>query len=95
MKVNLAAQALCASVADALDYCEHELKLSQFRGCSATVEFLRVFDRLFDTLNSRNPFGKGYKAPLCSSNKDSWDPSLTRAYDYILGLKVGKCLAYV
>ena len=47
MKVNLAAQALSASVADALEYCEGKLKLPQFQGCGPTVLFIRVFDRLF------------------------------------------------
>jgi hypothetical protein len=28
------------------------------------VHYLRVIDRLFDILNSRNPFAKGYKAPM-------------------------------
>ena len=32
MKVNLAAQVLSASVADAIDYCANTLKLSQFQG---------------------------------------------------------------
>ena len=64
MKVNLAAQSLSSSVADAIEYCWSELKLPQFQGCEATVTFLRIFDHLFDILNSRNPLGKGYKAPL-------------------------------
>ena len=38
MKVNLAAQALSSSVADALEYCEGELKLPQFQGCGPTVQ---------------------------------------------------------
>jgi hypothetical protein len=51
-------------VADALEYCANELKLPQFQGCEATVEFIKKFDHLFDILNSRNPLAKGYKAPL-------------------------------
>lgn len=86
MKVNLAAQALSASVADALEYCANELKMPQFQGCEATVEFIRKFNQLFDILNSRNPLAKGYKAPLRPSNKCTWDAFLTDAYDYIIHL---------
>ena len=63
-QVNLAAQTLSSSVADALEFCANDLKLTQFQGCDATVRFIRIFDHLFDVLNSRNPIAKGYKAPL-------------------------------
>ena len=55
VKVNLAAQSLSSSVADAIEYCATILKLPQFQGSEATVKFLRMFDHLFDVLNSRNP----------------------------------------
>ena len=87
MKVNLAAQASSSSVADALEYCANELKLPEFQGCEATVGFIKMFDQLFDILNSRNPLAKGYKAPLRPTNKCTWDASLTDVYDYILKLK--------
>ena len=87
MKVNLAAQALSSSVADAIEYCSDEQKYPQFQGCEATVKFIRLFDRLFDILNSRNPLAKGYKSPLRTSNKCIWDPFVDEAYEYILGLK--------
>lgn len=76
MKVHLAVQALSASVADALDFCEQTLKLPQFRGAGATAKFVRVFDHLFDLLNSRNPLGKSYKAPLRKQNEAFWKPFL-------------------
>ena len=87
MKVNLAAQSLSASVADAIEFCAATLKLPQFQGSEATVKFLHPFDHLFDILNSRNPLAKGYKAPLRESNKHVWDPFLDEAYKYISGLK--------
>ena len=46
MKVNLAAQSLSSSVADAIEYCATILKLPQFQGSEATVKFLRMFDHL-------------------------------------------------
>ena len=87
MKVNLAAQTLSSSVVDAIQFCSEYLTLSQFKGCEATVSFLRMIDRLFDILNSRNPFGKGYKAPLRPANESSWHPFLDKATAYLLSLK--------
>lgn len=45
MKVKLAAQTLSASVADALEFCDQDLNLEDFRGCEATVQFIRLVDR--------------------------------------------------
>lgn len=58
MKFRLAVQLISSSVADALDFCEFILKLPQFQGAHATAELTRIFDRLFDILNSRNPLAK-------------------------------------
>ena len=83
MKVNIAAQSFSSGVADALYYCNHELKLSQFEGSDPTIQFIRMIDHLFDILNSRTPFSKGYKAPLKVENKSSWKPFLDEAYVYL------------
>ena len=88
MKVHLAAQLFSSSVADALEYCEQELKYLQFRGCLATAQFLRTIDAAFDVLNSRNPFGKGLKAPLKASTKDRARAILEQAETCLRGLKV-------
>lgn len=61
MKVNLAAQSLSSSVADAIDYCSDHLKMNAFSHCHATTMFIRTFDRLFDVLNSRNSLSKNIK----------------------------------
>ena len=87
MKVNLAAQALSSSVADALEYCEGKLKLPQFQGCGPTVQFIRVFDHLFDVLNSRNPLARNFKAPIRRSNYQYTKKFLDEANEYIGGLK--------
>ena len=71
MKVNLATQTFSSSVADAIEYCTSTLKLPQFQGAEATVKFIRLFDHLFDVLNSRNPLTKGYKSALRIENKNS------------------------
>ena len=58
MKVNLAVQLFSTCVANALEYCCKVKKLEQFQGCEATVRFIRMFNDLFDILNSRHPHGK-------------------------------------
>ena len=95
MKVNLAAQALSSSVADAIEYCDKQLKLPQFAGSEATVEFIRLFDRLFDILNSRSIVAKNFKSPLKLSNKWQWEPFLAEAFTYIAHLKDGNTGTYM
>ena len=87
MKVNLATQVFSSSVADALEYCNKALKLEQFKGCEATVEFLRHIDAAFDVLNSRNPLGKGFKAPIRKTNQQRWQKILQGARKFLLGLQ--------
>ena len=86
MKVNLAAQTLSTSVADAIEHCCQTLKLEQFQGSEATGKFVHIFDHLFDILNSRNPCAKGNKLALPTDNKDVWSPSLDEAFKYVLAL---------
>lgn len=87
MKVRLAVQTLSSSVADALDFCEFTLKLPQFQGAHATAKFIRIFDRLFDLLNSRNPLARSYKAAMRKGNAPSWKAFLKEAEEYIRNLK--------
>ncbi|KAG9275028.1 DNA transposase THAP9 [Astyanax mexicanus] len=87
MKVNLAAQVFSSSVADALEFCNRELHLPQFRGCEATVEFIRTIDCAFDVLNTRNPLDKGFKAPLRPSNKSRTQSLLENVEKCLLQLR--------
>ena len=61
MKVNLAVQVFSQSVANALEYCNLHLRLPQFQGAEATVEFIRHVDGAFDVLNSRNIFSSSQR----------------------------------
>lgn len=61
MKVNLAAQVLSNSVADALTFLEHDLQISTFKNASATATFCKHFNDMFDLLNSRNLYNKTNK----------------------------------
>ena len=87
MKVNLAIQVISASVADALEYCDVELHLPQFSECAATVGFLRIFDAAFDLLNSRNPCGTGFKAPMRLTNREWWMNVIDSTVQYVMALK--------
>ena len=48
---------------------------------------IQVLDRLFDIMNVRNCFGKGYKAPIRAANWPSTQAFLKEAIDYLSELK--------
>lgn len=52
-------------------------------------------DRLFDILNSHNPYGKGYKSPVNRGNIDYINQTLQKIITYLYSLKMnnGKSLA--
>ena len=86
MNVKLAAQVLSSSVADAVEY----LRVSCYPGFSdseGTVAFIRCIDKLFDLLNSRNPFAKGYKKPLRIIDKAQWISTIDSSVSYLFNLK--------
>ena len=87
MKVRLAAQVFSSSVAVAITYCDKHLQKPEFRHSEGTVTFVKKCDALFDLLNSRNPCGKGQKAPMRPNNKERWESTITAGKNYILGLK--------
>lgn len=71
MNVQLAAQTLSSSVADAIEFLDVSMKLPEFQGSQPTVTFTRTIDQLFDILYSRNPVAKGYKQPLRPQSKET------------------------
>ena len=56
-------------MADAIDFCREKLSLPEFKDSQATCKFIRIIDRLFDICNSKNPFGRGYKAAMRPTNE--------------------------
>ena len=86
MNVKLAAQTFSSSVADALQFFREAGHL-YFEGAGATIKFVRVVDRIFDLLNSRNPLGKGFKAPMRASSKPVWEAVISNTVTYLAGLK--------
>ncbi len=75
------------------DYCS--MKYSEVASASAFTLYVnngglridRLFDRLFDMLNSRNPMAKGFKQPLCPKSKETWEEIFTTTTNYLLSLK--------
>ena len=86
MNVRLAAQILSDSVATSLEFCMSE-GLAGFEHCDATVKFIRMFNKLFDVLNSRNLQGHGFKSPIRPHNFDEVRNCLTECKAYIMSLK--------
>ena len=86
MNVKLASKTLSSSVADALQFLLDSGHPS-FHDSEGTIQFIRILDRLFDLLNSRNPFGPGYKTPLRLANMEVWKNTITTSINYLLGLR--------
>ena len=87
MSVKLAAQLLSSSSADLIEYCDQYLKLDQFKNSQGTVKFIRLIDHLFDLLNSRNPWAKGFKAPIHFNSGPQWQGFIHEAAVYLKNLK--------
>lgn len=87
MKTKFAVQTLSTSVADALEYLNDEA-IPEFHGCEATVEFIRLFNNLFDILNSKSKFGKEFKRPICNDTKEEFFQYFAYARKYITQLSV-------
>lgn len=81
-------QTLSASVADALEFLKTDMNHPEFSEAGPTIEFIRIVDRTFDLLNSRNPFGKGYKTPMKLETEKVWRPLLEKAIEYFSSLKM-------
>jgi len=89
MNVKLAAQLLSESVAQSLQFCRDE-NLPGFDGCTATIKFLQLFNKLFDIMNSRTLHSFGFKRPIQPSNESDIIQFLYEAKAYIFSLKESK-----
>lgn len=90
MKVKLAAQIMSRSSAVALKYLRLSNYSKDFESTAATETFCLAFNNLFDILNSRNKYGKGFKQGLQKSNEQFVLSELVRMKNYILSLKTAK-----
>jgi hypothetical protein len=91
MNVKLAAQTLSRSVGKALRYLRESKEYGeQFKGSEATEEFIYNINDGFDILNSKNKYGKGFKAGLNPTNKNKNFQRMDFIIDYLKGIKDNK-----
>ena len=86
MNVKLAAQTFSASVANAIEFLS-DCGVDEFEDSKETVVFTRVMDRILDFLNSRSPFGRGFKAPLTVSNMGYLEKIMIENINYLFQLR--------
>lgn len=82
MKVRLAVQLFSKSVADSIRFCDQELKNSYFFNSADTVEFIEIFNDIFDILNSRRFNQTGFKRAICEKNKTKIFDFIDKAIEY-------------
>lgn len=54
------------------------------------MKLIKIIDRMFDILNSRNPFSRNYKAPLTTANFRTTEVFLKNSENFITSLKTPK-----
>lgn len=86
MKVILATQTLSNSVANAMTFLKKERK-PEFNSCDATVRFIRVFNNIFDMLNTKNFSATKFKSSLVSGNHLELFSYFHKAIKYIKSLR--------
>ena len=86
MKVRYVANTLSASVANAIKFLK-TIGIEGFENCDATVKFIQTIDYLFDFLNTRNPFGKGFKQPLTRDRLLHMKEVLPDKLNYLFNLR--------
>lgn len=89
MNVRLAAQTLSNSTATSIDFLNKEKKSPDFINSEATTHYLRVFNNLFDIMNSKQGHtDTKYKRPLSEETIDEFTTYFQMAKQYIKGLKL-------
>lgn len=76
-------KALSNSVADAIEFCDQELKLESFKNSAATVDFIRKINNLFDIMNSRNLKSYVYNKPISVKNYQEIKLYLDDMFNYL------------
>ncbi|KYN08274.1 THAP domain-containing protein 9 [Cyphomyrmex costatus] len=96
MKVSLAEQVLSMSVYDALQFLEHDLKFPQFVGAEGTAIFCKIFNFIFDLLNSKNLYAKTEMKKAIS--RDNVTAKIVKACTdnlFILKDKINEFISYI
>lgn len=88
MKVDLAAQTLSESTASSLEFLMKK-GVEEFMSAEPTVKFTRMFNNLFDVLNTKDDQKDNlFKRALCNENATQIFHLFENAIRYIKGLKV-------
>lgn len=95
MKVKLATQLLSQSVADALKFCKNNLQLKEFSESDPTIQFIEMFNKGFDILNSRSINSIGNKKALCKNNIKNISEFANNFINYIQCLKIKEINKFV
>lgn len=89
MKVDLAVQTLSQSVATCLQFLM-ENGFKEFSGAAATIEYVTIFNNIFDVFNTK-PNAENHnqlKLPICDSNKEAISCLFERSIDYLKNLRI-------
>lgn len=90
MCVRTAVQLFSNSVADSMEFLMNK-GVPEFKNAGATIKFTRIFNRLFDTMNTdRVKGGDIFKSAINEENKEQIFKFLNEAKEYILSLKVSR-----
>ncbi|KAF0702530.1 THAP-type domain-containing protein, partial [Aphis craccivora] len=93
MKVKYAAQTLSSSTADSLQYLQ-STHFPNFENFEATIQYCRIIARIFDFLNSKSKFSKGFKSPIFSNNIMKLEEIIVPLIKYLFTLKFKDSLLY-
>lgn len=86
IKVKFEAQTLSALTGDALEFLKKNY-FPNFSNLDTTIEYCRVIDKIFDFLNSKSCFSKGFKSPISKNNIDVLKSIILPLVDYLYTLK--------
>lgn len=89
MNVRLAAETISDSTAASIEYLDEHMANPNFKNSKNTIEMLRVFNNLFDTMNTKlNHCNEGYKRPFSKETIADFTSFFTYAKTYINDLKI-------
>lgn len=88
MKVKLATQLLSSSIAQNLTFCKDFSKLDGFKDCTATINFIKIFNDAFDILNLRTQSAYGFKGAVNDTNYSDIFSFIQKFYLYVNKLKL-------
>lgn len=89
MNVRIAVQTLSNSSADSIEYIDRVLKIKSFADSEGTTAYFRMFNNLFDIMNSKRKHTKGgFKRPFSDTSISDFISCFNDAKVYLRGLKI-------